>query len=87
MWLLFTVASYGVYMYYSLPMNEFWFLFYISEITIGFESNSGYSVNETDVSGTVSLNVRVLKGILGEGITLQVMFTTLNGSAHGNFID
>ena len=48
---------------------------------IGFDPDT-YSVNESD--GTVTLRVRLLWGLIGEGRDILVRVATADGSAQGN---
>ena len=52
------------------------------EIAIGFYTDSSFLIS-SEANGTVTLSIRVLNGTIGEGITIQVRFTTADNSAHG----
>ena len=65
--------------------NLDWFIvidvLHITAIMIGFDPDT-YSVNEPD--SMVSLRVRLLRGIIGEGRDILVRVATADGSAQGN---
>ena len=58
-------------------------MLHITAIVIGFDPDT-YSVNEPD--GIVTLQVRLLRGIIGEGRDILVRVATADGSAQGKLL-
>ena len=58
-------------------------MLHITAIVIGFDPDT-YSVNEPD--GIVTLQVRLLRGIISEGRGILVRVATADGSAQGKLL-
>ena len=58
-------------------------MLHITAIVIGFDPDT-YSVNEPD--GIVTLQVRLLRGIIGEGRDILVRVATADGLAQGKLL-
>ena len=58
-------------------------MLHITAIVIGFDPDN-YSVNEPD--GIVTLQVRLLRGIIGEGRDILVRVATADGSGQGKLL-